>query len=87
MGESRVELEKKLRMAWAMSVISMTMSVALIGVIQDGVVLNFRALAHTGYIDIYEKVAINEALHKLTGQEHESARDWAKWYRESTAKQ
>ena len=33
MGESRVELEKKLRMAWAMSVISMTMSVALIGVI------------------------------------------------------
>jgi hypothetical protein len=59
----------------------------VIGVIQDGFVLNFRALATSGYVDVYEKVAINEALHKLTGQERESARDWAKWYRESKAKQ
>lgn len=33
MDESRVALEKKVRVAWAMSVISMTMSVVLIGVI------------------------------------------------------
>ena len=53
----------------------------VIGVIQDGIVLHFRALATSGYIDIYERGALNEALHGLSGKSLDSAKDWAEWYR------
>ncbi|MDH3590787.1 MAG: HEAT repeat domain-containing protein [Planctomycetota bacterium] len=54
----------------------------VIGVIQDGLVLNFRALATSGFIDIYEKPAYAQSLHKLTGKDiGNDAKAWMKWYR------
>lgn len=54
----------------------------VIGVIQDGLTLNFRALATTGTIDIYEKPAYAEALGQLTGKDlGNDPKAWAEWYR------
>ena len=54
----------------------------VIGVIQDGLTLNFRALATNGYIDVYEKPALAESLSKLTGKDlGNDPKAWAKWYR------
>ncbi|MHC4930642.1 MAG: HEAT repeat domain-containing protein [Planctomycetota bacterium] len=54
----------------------------VIGVLQDGVVLNFRALATSGYIDVYEKPAMAEALSMLTGKDlGENPKAWAEWWR------
>jgi hypothetical protein len=54
----------------------------VIGVIQDGIVLNFRALAHSGFVDVYEGGAYAEALTKLTGKElGNDAKAWLEWYR------
>ncbi len=54
----------------------------VVGVIQDGLVLNFRALATTGYIDVYEKPAYAEALHKLTDKDlGNDAKAWLRWHR------
>ncbi len=54
----------------------------VIGVIQDGLTLNFRALATTGYIDVYEMPALSEALSNLTGKElGEDPKAWLEWYR------
>jgi len=54
----------------------------VIGVIQDGLTLNFRALAHSGFIDVYEKPAYAEALSKLTDKDlGEDAAAWLEWYR------
>jgi HEAT repeat protein len=54
----------------------------VIGVIQDGLTLNFRALATSGYIDVYEKPALAGALGSLTGKNlGEDPKAWMKWYR------
>ena len=54
----------------------------VIGVIQDGLTLNFRALATTGTIDIYEKPAYAGALGKLTGKDlGNDPKAWLEWYR------
>ena len=54
----------------------------VIGVIQDGLTLNFRALATNGYIDVYEKPALSAALSNLTGKElGEDPKAWLEWYR------
>ena len=54
----------------------------VIGVIQDGLVLNFRALSTNGYIDIYERPALAEALSNLTGKDlGDNPKAWSKWYR------
>jgi len=54
----------------------------VIGVIQDGLTLHFRALATTGTIDVYERPAFAEALTSLTGKDFGTdAKAWLKWYR------
>jgi len=54
----------------------------VIGVIQDGLTLNFRALATNGYIDVYEKPALSDALSHLTGKDlGKDPKAWLKWYR------
>jgi len=54
----------------------------VIGVIQDGLTLNFRALSHSGTYDVYEAPGYADALHKLTGKDFgEDPKAWLKWYR------
>jgi hypothetical protein len=54
----------------------------VIGVIQDGLTLNFRALSHSGYVDIYEERAYAGALSNLTDKDFGTdAKAWAEWYR------
>ncbi|MHC4971459.1 MAG: HEAT repeat domain-containing protein [Planctomycetota bacterium] len=54
----------------------------VIGVIQDGIVLNFRALSHSGYYDVYEGGAYAEALSKLTDKDlGNDAKAWLEWYK------
>jgi len=54
----------------------------VIGVIQDGIVLNFRALSHSGTYDVYEGGAYAEALSKLTEKDlGNDAKAWLEWYR------
>jgi hypothetical protein len=54
----------------------------VIGVIQDGIVLNFRALSHTGTYDVYEGAAYAEALSRLTEKDlGNDAKAWLEWYR------
>ena len=54
----------------------------VIGVIQDGLTLNFRALSHSGYVDVYEERAYAGALSKLTDKDlGTDAKAWAEWYR------
>ena len=54
----------------------------VIGVIQDGIVLNYRALSHDGYFDVYEGGAYAEALGKLTDKDLGNDRKaWLEWYR------
>ncbi|MFI5402453.1 MAG: HEAT repeat domain-containing protein [Planctomycetota bacterium] len=54
----------------------------VIGVIQDGLTLNFRALSHTGSYDIYESRAYSGALRDLTDKDFgDDAKAWAEWYR------
>jgi hypothetical protein len=58
----------------------------VIGVIQDGIVLNFRALSHSGYYDVYEGGAYAEALSKLTDKDlGNDAKAWMEWYRNEQA--
>ena len=58
----------------------------VIGVIQDGLVLHFRALSHTGTIDVYEGAAYAEALSHLTGKDlGNDAKAWLEWYRNEQA--
>ena len=53
-----------------------------VGVIQDGIMLNFRALSHRGTIDIYESRAYGEALGKLTDKDFgDDRKAWAAWYK------
>ena len=33
------------------------------------------------YIDVYEKAALDDALHNLSGKSLDNAKDWAAWYR------
>ncbi len=54
----------------------------VIGVIQDGLTLNFRALSHTGTYDVYESRAYAGALLNLTDKDFGTdAKAWAEWYR------
>jgi hypothetical protein len=54
----------------------------VIGVIQDGLTLNFRALSHTGSFDVYESRAYAGALRNLTDKDFgDDAKAWAEWYR------
>jgi hypothetical protein len=54
----------------------------VIGVIQDGLTLNFRALSHTGTYDIYEGAAYAGALRQLTDKDFGTdAKAWAEWFR------
>ena len=54
----------------------------VIGVIQDGIVLQFRALSHTGFIDVYEGGAYAESLGKLTGKDlGNDAKAWLEWHK------
>ena len=54
----------------------------VIGVIQDGIMLNFRALSHRGTIDVYESRAYGEALGKLTDKDlGDDRKAWAAWYK------
>jgi len=54
----------------------------VIGVIQDGLTLNFRALSHTGEFDVYEGAAYAGALRNLTDKDFgNDAKAWAEWYR------
>jgi len=54
----------------------------VIGVIQDGLTLNFRALSHTGTFDVYEAAAYAGALRDLTDKDFGTdAKAWAEWYR------
>jgi hypothetical protein len=54
----------------------------VIGVIQDGLTLNFRALSHTGTFDVYEGAAYAGALRQLTDKDFGTdAKAWAEWYR------
>ncbi|MDH3592914.1 MAG: HEAT repeat domain-containing protein, partial [Planctomycetota bacterium] len=54
----------------------------VIGVIQDGVMLNFRALSHSGTIDIYESRAYAESLSKLTEKSlGDDRKAWLEWYK------
>jgi hypothetical protein len=54
----------------------------VIGVIQDGLTLHFRALSHSGTVDIYEGRAYADALVRLTDKDFGTdARAWAEWYR------
>jgi hypothetical protein len=54
----------------------------VIGVIQDGLTLNFRALSHTGTYDVYEGAAYAGALRQLTDKDFGTdAKAWAEWYR------
>jgi len=54
----------------------------VIGVIQDGLTLNFRALSHTGTYDVYEGAAYAGALRNLTDKDFgNDAKAWAEWYR------
>jgi hypothetical protein len=54
----------------------------VIGVIQDGIVLNFRALSHSGTFDVYEGGAYAETLAKLTEKDlGNDAKAWLEWYR------
>jgi len=54
----------------------------VIGVIQDGIVLNFRALSHTGTIDVYERPALAKALIKLTGKQiGDDPKAWLAWFK------
>ena len=49
---------------------------------QDGLTLNFRALATNGYIDVYEKPALSQALSHLTGKDFgDKPKAWLRWYR------
>jgi len=55
----------------------------VIGVIQDGLTLNFRALAINGYVEVYEKPALQAALKNLTGKDLGNVPSaWAKWWKE-----
>jgi hypothetical protein len=54
----------------------------VIGVIQDGLTLNFRALSHTGTFDVYEGAAYASALRDLTDKDFgNDSKAWAEWYR------
>jgi len=54
----------------------------VIGVIQDGLVLNFRVLAHSGTYDVYEARAYAGALRRLTDKDFgNDAKAWLEWYR------
>ncbi len=54
----------------------------VIGVIQDGLTLNFRALSHTGTYDVYEGAAYAGALRSLTDKDFgNDPKAWAEWYR------
>jgi len=54
----------------------------VIGVIQDGLTLNFRVLATNGYIDVYEKPALSQALSHLTGKDFgNDPKAWMRWYK------
>ncbi|MHC4549775.1 MAG: HEAT repeat domain-containing protein [Planctomycetota bacterium] len=58
----------------------------VIGVIQDGIVLNYRALSHSGYLDVYEGGAYAEALSQLTDKDlGNDAKAWLEWYRNERA--
>ena len=44
--------------------------------------LNFRVLATNGYIDVFEKPALSQALSDLTGKDlGEDPKAWLEWYR------
>jgi hypothetical protein len=54
----------------------------VIGVLQDGLTLNFRALALNGEFDVYEAAAYAGALRQLTDKDFGTdAKAWAEWYR------
>ena len=58
----------------------------VIGVIQDGLVLNFRALSNSGYIDVYESAGYAESLAKLTDKDFGDDRAaWARWWKAEQA--
>jgi hypothetical protein len=60
----------------------------VIGVIQDGLVLNFRALSHTGTFDVYESAAYSGALRDLTGKDlGTDPKAWLEWYRNQKREQ
>jgi len=54
----------------------------VIGVIQDGLTLNFRALATSGTIDIYERRTLAGSLSKLSGKDlGDDPKAWAAWWK------
>ncbi|MGQ0614233.1 MAG: HEAT repeat domain-containing protein [Planctomycetaceae bacterium] len=54
----------------------------VIGVIQDGLVLNFRVFSTQGSIDVYERAALASALSDLTGKQlGDDPKAWTEWYR------
>jgi hypothetical protein len=57
-----------------------------VGVIQDGLAFSFRALGHSGTIDIHERRAVVAALQRLTGEKLEKPAAWRDWYREQRAR-
>ncbi len=58
----------------------------VIGVIQDGLTLNFRALATSGTIDIYERRTLAGSLSKLSGKDlGDNPKAWAEWWKKEQA--
>jgi hypothetical protein len=57
-----------------------------VGVIQDGLAFSFRALGHSGTIDIHERRAVVAALQRLTGEKLEKPADWLAWRRAHRAR-
>lgn len=51
-----------------------------VGVVQDGLAFAFRALGHSGTVDIHERRAVVAALRKLTGKELRTPAAWLAWY-------
>jgi hypothetical protein len=54
----------------------------VIGVLQDGLTLNFRVLSTHGTVDVYERAAYAGALARLTGKQlGDDPKAWSEWYR------
>lgn len=54
----------------------------VIGVIQDGLTLNFRVFSTQGTVDVYERAAYADALARLTGKQlGDDPKAWSEWYR------
>jgi hypothetical protein len=60
----------------------------VIGVIQDGLMLNFRALSHSGTFDVYESSAYAESLSNLTDKDlGDNPKAWMQWYKNERQEQ